>query len=46
MFRLLKYIPVVLPLISKFVKSPRGQKAIADVRARISRKNGPASPQR
>jgi hypothetical protein len=37
MFRLLKYAPVVLPVIIKFVKSPQGQRAIASARARLSK---------
>lgn len=35
MIRLLKYAPIVVPLVIKAVKSPRGQRVIADVRARV-----------
>ena len=47
MFRLLKYAPVVIPLVLKFVKSPRGQRAINDVRTRVqNRRSGPTNPTR
>jgi hypothetical protein len=47
MFRLLKYAPVVIPLVMKFVRSPRGQRAINDVRTRVqNRKSGPTSTPR
>jgi hypothetical protein len=43
MFRLLKYAPVVLPVIIKFVKSPQGQRAIASARARLSKGSSAAT---
>jgi hypothetical protein len=43
MFRLLKYAPIVIPMVMKFVKSPRGQRAINEVRTRVQgRGNGGA----
>jgi hypothetical protein len=46
MFRLLKYAPVIIPIVSKFVKSPRGQRMIQSAKSRInnrSRGNGSSS---
>jgi hypothetical protein len=44
MFRLLKYLPVIIPVVSKFVKSPRGQRMIQSAKSRIGRRgNGTAS---
>lgn len=45
MLRLLKFVPVILPIIAKFVRSPRGQKVIADLRRRIAKggNSGPTS---
>jgi len=40
MFRLLKYAPVIIPLVSKFVKSPRGQRMIAQAKSRLGGTNG------
>jgi hypothetical protein len=40
MFRLLKYLPVIIPVVTKFVKSPAGQKAIATAKAQIAAKRG------
>lgn len=40
MFRLLKYLPVIIPVVSKFVKSPRGQRMIQDAKSRINRRGG------
>jgi len=40
MFRLLKYLPVIIPIVSKFVKSPKGQRMIQDAKSRIGRRNG------
>jgi len=45
MFRLLKYAPIVIPMVVKFVKSPRGQRTIASVRTRVQGLgNGPTKP--
>lgn len=38
MLRLLRFLPVMLPIVAKAVKSPQGQKVIADARRRISAK--------
>lgn len=40
MFRLLKYAPLVIPVVSKFVKSPQGQRLIAKAKTRLSGSNG------
>ncbi|GAB2452759.1 hypothetical protein [Conyzicola lurida] len=40
MFRLLKYAPAAIALVSKFVKSPSGQRAIAKVRAQVAARRG------
>jgi len=40
MFRLLKYLPVVIPIVSKFVKSPRGQRMVQSAKTRISNRTG------
>ncbi|WP_411699113.1 hypothetical protein [Conyzicola sp.] len=43
MFRLLKYVPIVLPIVTKAVKSPQGQRALAKVKASIqAKRNGTA----
>ena len=39
MFRLLKYLPVIIPVVSKFVKSPRGQRMLQSAKSRIGRGN-------
>jgi hypothetical protein len=47
MFRLLKYAPVIIPLVSKAVKSPQGQRALAKVKASIqAKRNGSAGGRR
>ena len=40
MFRLLKYLPVVIPIVSKFVKSPRGPRMIQEAKNRVNRRRG------
>lgn len=40
MIRLLKFLPVLIPIASKLVKSPQGQRAIASLRARLARRGG------
>ena len=40
MVRLLKYLPVVIPIVAKFVKSPRGQRMIQSAKSRVSNRNG------
>jgi len=46
MFRLLKYAPIVIPVVMKFVRSPRGQRTINSVRTRVQGlgSNGPKNP--
>ena len=45
MFRLLKYAPIVIPMVVKFAKSPRGQRTIASVRTRVQGLgSGPKNP--
>jgi len=46
MFRLLKYAPIVIPVVMKFVRSPRGQRTINSVRTRVQGRggNGPTNP--
>lgn len=39
MFRLLKYLPVIIPVVTKFVKSPQGKAAIAKARAKLQQRN-------
>jgi hypothetical protein len=36
MFRILKYAAVAVPVISRFLKSPRGKKLVASAKAKIS----------
>jgi len=45
MFRVLKYLPVIIPVVSKFVKSPRGQRMVQSAKSRINRRgtNGSTS---
>jgi hypothetical protein len=38
MFRYLKYLPVVIPVVKKFLRSPQGQKALAKARTLLSSK--------
>jgi hypothetical protein len=40
MVRLLKYLPVVIPIVAKFVKSPRGQRMIQSAKSRVSNRSG------
>jgi hypothetical protein len=40
MFRLLKYLPVVIPVVTKYVKSPSGQRAIAKARKSFDARKG------
>jgi len=40
MVRLLKYLPVVIPIVAKFVKSPRGQRVIQSAKSRVSNRSG------
>ena len=40
MFRLLKYAPIVIPMVVKFVKSPRGQRMIQSAKSRVSNRSG------
>ncbi|MET0990690.1 MAG: hypothetical protein ABWY54_08595 [Glaciihabitans sp.] len=44
MFRLLKYAPIVIPIVSKFVKSPRGQRMIQNAKSRISGRANDTNP--
>jgi hypothetical protein len=46
MFRLFKYLPVIIPIIQKGRKDPRVQKTIANVKARLHKKTDPTSPKR
>jgi hypothetical protein len=47
MFRLLKFLPVIIPVVTKFVKSPQGQRAIAKARKSLdARKGGTTHPKR
>jgi hypothetical protein len=43
MLRLLKFLPVLLPLVAKVVKSPQGQKVVADARRKIAAKRNGGS---
>jgi len=36
MFRILKFAAVAVPVISRFLKSPRGQKLMASAKARVN----------
>lgn len=47
MKRLFKFLPVVIPIAVKAVKSPQGQKVIAQIRTRVGgSKTGAATPKR
>ena len=48
MNRLLKLLPVLIPIATKFVKSPQGQRTIAKVKASIQakRNGGGSAPRR
>ena len=42
MFRYLKYLPVVIPVVKKFLRSPQGQKALRKGRTLLqSKSTGP-----
>ena len=35
MFRLLKYLPVIIPVVQKFLQSPQGKRAVAKAKAKL-----------
>jgi hypothetical protein len=35
MFRYVKYLPVIIPVVKKFLQSPQGKKALAKARTLI-----------
>jgi len=42
MFRYLKYLPVIIPVVRKFLRSPQGQKALRKARTLLqSKSTGP-----
>jgi hypothetical protein len=44
MFRYIKYLPVIIPVVRKFLRSPQGQKALAKARTLLQSK--PSGPRR
>ena len=39
MFRLLKYLPIIIPVVSKFLKSPQGKAAVAKARTTLQQRS-------
>ena len=38
MIRLLRFLPIVVPMVARFIKSPRGQRLVAGVRTKLGAK--------
>jgi hypothetical protein len=41
MFRFIKYLPVIIPVATKFLRSPQGKAALAKARSLLQSKNTP-----